>query len=234
MSDTLPRMNAAEAAYRAIRSQIVSGALAEGERLTEKRLSKDLGLSRTPIREAIGRLILEGFVDRQSGYTTRVAHFPEDEIAQIFEIRCILEAYSARRAAKNATPEDIEELRSVHSQMQKHTPPRTDHDYKVLTEANEVFHRIILRAAQSPRLTALMTMAFDVGMVVRTYRIYSDADLMRSLHHHAELIDAIEAKAPEWAEKVMGAHLLAGAAKVTERVQAPTEIAEHEPVQAAE
>ncbi|MDJ0992891.1 MAG: GntR family transcriptional regulator [Dinoroseobacter sp.] len=234
MSDTLPRMNAAEAAYRAIRAQIVSGELAEGERLTEKRLSKDLGLSRTPIREAIGRLILEGFVERQTGYTTRVAHFPEDEIAQIFEIRCILEAYSARRAAKHATPEDIAELRLVHADMQKHTPPRSDDDYKVLTEANEKFHRIILRAAQSPRLTALMTMAFDVGMVVRTYRIYSDADLLRSLHHHAELIDAIEANAPDWAENVMGAHLLAGAAKVSDHVQAPAEAQVSDPVRAAE
>ncbi|MBA5764860.1 GntR family transcriptional regulator, partial [Vibrio sp. 404] len=72
MSTTPPRMNAAEAAYRTIRAKIVSGELAEGERLTEKRLSKDLGLSRTPIREAVGRLILEGFVERQSGYTTRV------------------------------------------------------------------------------------------------------------------------------------------------------------------
>lgn len=234
MTETPPRMNAAEAAYRTIRSQIVSGALAEGERLTEKRLSKDLGLSRTPIREAIGRLILEGFVERQSGYTTRVAHFPEDEITQIFEIRCILEAYSARRAARNASPEDIAELRLVHAEMKAHTPPRSDDDYKVLTEANEKFHRIIVRAAQSPRLTALMTMAFDVGMVVRTYRIYSDADLLRSLHHHAELIDAIEARAPDWAEKVMGAHLLAGAAKVTDRPQSAVSETPNASAQAAE
>lgn len=217
MTDALPRMNAAEAAYRAIRAQIVSGALAEGERLTEKRLSKDLGLSRTPIREAIGRLILEGFVERQSGYTTRVASFPEDEIAQIFEIRCLLETYSARRAAKNATDADLAEMREVYAAMEAHTPPQDEEAYQVLTEANERFHRIILRAAQSPRLTALMTMAFDVGMVVRTYRIYSDADLLRSLHHHAELIDAIAAKSPDWAEKIMAAHLLAGAAKVTDR-----------------
>lgn len=217
MKDAVPRMNAAEAAYREIRAQIVSGGLSEGERLTEKRLSKDLGLSRTPIREAIGRLILEGFVERQSGYTTRVASFPEDEIAQIFEIRCLLETYSARRAAKHATEADLAEMREIYTEMEAHTPPATEESYQVLTEANERFHKIILRAAQSPRLTALMTMAFDVGMVVRTYRIYSSEDLLRSLHHHAELIDAIAAKAPDWAEKIMAAHLLAGAAKVADR-----------------
>lgn len=216
MSTTPPRMNAAEAAYRTIRAKIVSGELAEGERLTEKRLSKDLGLSRTPIREAVGRLILEGFVERQSGYTTRVARFPEDEIAQVFEIRGVLEAYSARRAARHARPDDIAEMREVYAVMAANSPPRSEAAYQVLTEANERFHKIILRAAQSPKLTALMTMALDVGMVVRTYRIFTEADLTRSLHHHGELIDAIAARAPDWAESVMRAHLLAGAARVAE------------------
>ena len=219
MNDATPRVNAAEHAYRTIRANIVSGLLEEGERLTEKRLSKDLGLSRTPIREAIGRLILEGFVERQSGYTTRVAHFPQDEIEQIFHIRRMLEAYAARRAARNAEPEDIAEMRDILTVMRAHTPPRTDEDYQTLTEANETFHRVIVRAARSPRLTALMTMAFDVGMVVRTYRIYSDADLIRSLHHHAELIDAIEEQAPEWASSLMETHLLAGASRVIEVTQ---------------
>lgn len=219
-----------------IRSQIVAGELAEGERLTEKRLSKELGLSRTPIREAIGRLILEGFVERQSGYTTRVAQFPEDEVLQIFEIRCLLESYSARRAAKHATEKDVSDLREVLVRMAANTPPRSEAAYQILTEANEEFHKIILRAARSPRLTALMTMAFDVGMVVRTYRIYSDADLERSLRHHAELIDAIEAGAPEWAENTMRAHLLAGAAKVADRMgdESATDAASDERVKAAE
>lgn len=74
-SETPPKMNATEQAYHIIRSDILTGKLAEGERLTETRLSEDLGLSRTPIREAIGRLTLEGFIERQKGYTTRVAFF---------------------------------------------------------------------------------------------------------------------------------------------------------------
>ncbi|WP_425093308.1 GntR family transcriptional regulator [Tropicimonas sp. S265A] len=220
MNDASQRMNAAELAYRTIRARIVSGELAEGERLTEKRLSKDLSLSRTPIREAIGRLVLEGLVERQSGYTTKVASFPEDEVEQIFELRRLLEAYSARRAALNASNEDIAMLRDIHATMRAHTPPRTEEEYQVLTEANEQFHRVILQAAGAPRLTALMTLAFDVGMVVRTYRIFSDKDLQRSLQHHAELIDALEAHAPDWAENVMSAHMLAGAAKVNDWLEA--------------
>ncbi|SDZ59208.1 DNA-binding transcriptional regulator, GntR family [Jannaschia faecimaris] len=213
-----PKMNATEHAYHIIRNDILTGKLKEGERLTETRLSDDLGLSRTPIREAIGRLIIEGFIDRQSGYTTRVAYFPEDEAEQVYEIRRLVECYSVQRAARLANEEDIAELRRIHAAMQADTPPRDQDAYQRLTAANEAFHRAIVAAARSPRLTALMTTALDVSMVVRTYSMFSDRDLQRSLNHHEEIIQAIEARAPEWAASIMSAHLLAGASRVTERM----------------
>jgi DNA-binding GntR family transcriptional regulator len=212
-------MNATEQAYQIIRNNILTGKLEEGERLTETRLSDDLGLSRTPIREAIGRLVLEGFIERQSGYTTRVAHFPEDEAEQIYEIRRLMECYSVERAARLATDEDIAELRRIHAAMKADTPPKDEAASQRLTAANEAFHRAIVAAARSPRLTALMTTALDVSMVVRTYSMFSEKDLIRSLNHHAEIIDAIEARAPKWAASVMSAHLLAGASRVAARLQ---------------
>lgn len=218
MTNEMPqKMNATEQVYHIIRSDILTGKLAEGERLTEARLSEDLGFSRTPIREAIGRLTLEGFIDRQKGYTTRVAFFPQDEAEQIYEIRRLVECYSVERAARLATDDDIAELRRIHAAMQKDTPPRDEAAYQRLTEANEAFHRAIVSAARSPRLTALMTMALDVSMVVRTYSMFSERDLRRSLNHHEELIQAIEARAPKWAASIMSAHLLAGASRVAER-----------------
>lgn len=212
------RLNATEQAYQIIRNNILTGKLEEGERLTETRLSDDLGLSRTPIREAIGRLILEGFIERQTGYNTRVAYFPKDEAEQIYEIRRLLECYSAQRAARLATEADIAELRRIHAAMKVDTPPSDADAYQRLTAANEAFHRTIVGAARSPRLTALMTTALDVSMVVRTYSMFSQEDLQRSLNHHQEIIQAIEARAPEWAASVMSAHLLAGAARVATRI----------------
>jgi DNA-binding GntR family transcriptional regulator len=214
------KMNATEHAYHIIRNDILTGVLKEGERLTETRLSENLGLSRTPIREAIGRLSLEGFIERQSGYTTRVAFFPEDEAEQIYEIRRLLECYSVQRAARLATDEDIAKLRSIHATMKKDTPPPDQAAYNRLASANEEFHRTIVIAARSPRLTALMTTALDVSMVVRTYLMFSEKDLHRSLNHHEEIIQAIEARAPEWASSIMSAHLLAGASRVVEHIAA--------------
>ncbi len=219
MQNTLqPKMNATEQAYHIIRNNILTGKLEEGERLTETRLSHDLGLSRTPIREAIGRLVIEGFIERQSGYTTRVAYFPEDEAEQVYEIRRLVECYSVQRAARLATDEDIAALRRIHAAMKADTPPKDEAAYQRLAAANEEFHRTIVAAARSPRLTALMATALDVRMVVRTYSMFSEKDLQRSLNHHEEIIQAIEACAPEWASSVMSAHLLAGAARVAEHI----------------
>lgn len=219
MTHAGPRLNATDQAYQDIRNGILTGRLHEGERLTETRLSEDLGLSRTPIREAIGRLVLEGFIERQGGYTMRVARFPEDEAEQIYEIRRLLECYSVKRAARLATADDIAKLREIHAEMNSDTPPKDEASHHRLTAANEAFHRTIVGAAKSPRLTALMTTALDVSMVVRTYSMFSAEDLQRSLNHHAEIIQAIEARAPDWAASVMSAHLLAGASRVAAHLQ---------------
>ncbi|WP_108482632.1 GntR family transcriptional regulator [Oceaniglobus ichthyenteri] len=221
MNDENAKLPAAEQAYLSIRRAIITGGLTQGERLTEQRLAADLSLSRTPVREAISRLILEGFVEKQEGYSTRVAGFQVDEMAQIFEIRRLLEGYAARRAAKLATPDQIAALRQLCDEMARHTPPKSQHDYEQIAAANERFHRIIAEAARSPRLLALLSVAVDVGMVVRTYHLYSEADLQRSLGHHRELTDAIAARGETWAENVMSAHIMAAASVALAHQPAP-------------
>ncbi|MEM1431749.1 MAG: FCD domain-containing protein, partial [Pseudomonadota bacterium] len=166
-----------------------------------------------------GRLVLEGFVERHGGYTTRVARFPEDEIEQVYELRRLIETYAARRAARFASAADIDALWRIHAEMAADTPPADEAAQHRLIEANEAFHRRVALAARSPRLMALMTSVFDMGMVARTYRKFDATDLERSLRHHSELITAIEARAPDWAEALMSAHLLAGAARVSAATQ---------------
>ncbi|MEM7523024.1 MAG: GntR family transcriptional regulator, partial [Pseudomonadota bacterium] len=205
-------------AYRAIRANIVSGALPAKQRLTETRLADELGLSRTPVREAIGRLIHEGFVERKGGYDTRVATFPADEIEEIFQIRRELERIAARRAAQHATAEQIAALDADAALISSLTPPRRAEDYQAISAANQRFHRTIVEAARAPRLTALLTMAVDVGLVARTYHMFSEADLLRSARHHEELVAAIAARDPDWADAAMSAHILnaRNAARVAE------------------
>ena len=221
---------ASDQAYDRIRHDIVNGVLKEHERLTEQALAKRLGLSRTPVREAISRLVHEGFIERQGGYSTRVARFSNDETEQIFQLRLLLEGYAARRAATLATDEQIDTLRKLAAAMSACTPPKSTEDYDSIARANEAFHRTICEAAKSPRLIALLAVAIEVGVVAKTYRLYSEQALIRSCQHHHELVDAIAARSPEWAESVMASHILAAQATnqecTTNDVQAPDDVAD--------
>lgn len=203
---------ASEQAYNQIRQDIISGVLKEHERLTEQALAQRIGLSRTPVREAIKRLIHEGFIENESGYSTRVASFSVDESEQIFQLRIMLEGYAIRRAANFAKSEQIAALRTLATQMSQLVQPDSVNDFDDIARANELFHRTIAEAANSTRLIALISVAVDVGLVARTYRSYSDAALRRSCQHHHEMVDAIEAGSPDWAESVMTSHLLAAQA----------------------
>ena len=211
---TKARSDAAHLAYERIRHEIVTGVLAENERLTEQSLAERLGFSRTPVRAAIGRLVHEGFIEQGQGYSTRVTRFSEDELEQIFQLRLQLEGFAARRAAQFADAEQIHRLRTLATRMSKLTPPANSIDYAELSSSNEQFHRLIAEAARSPRLLAMLAVAVDVGVVARTYTLYSEADLQRSSRHHHEITDAIEAGSPDWAESVMRSHLLAAQASV--------------------
>ena len=221
--DSGSRPPATDTAYDALRARILSGELAPGERLVEQALAEALGLSRTPVREAIRRLLHEGFVEKGQGYSTRVAEFPEEELAQLFEIRRRLECYAAGRAATMATDKEVAQLRHLSDQMSKHTPPNSPEEYNIISVANTEFHRIIYEAARSPRLTALIASAVDVGVVARTYYSYSETDLLRSAQHHNEIVDAIAAHAPEWAESVMSSHVLAAASSAFQGHKETTE-----------
>lgn len=219
MMDGANNPSAMDTIYQELRTNILSGKLAPGERLVEQVLAESFDVSRTPVREAIRRLVHEGFVEKGQGYSTRVAEFPEDELIQLFEIRRRLESFAAGRAAQLATDSEIAKLRELADRMAAFTPPRSDEDYAVISSANSQFHQTIYEAARSPRLTALIVSAVNVGVVARTYHNYSDADLLRSAQHHCEIVDAIEARAPEWAENVMSSHVLAAAASATSRVK---------------
>jgi len=209
-SDALPK--AADLAYLALRDAILTGELAPKEKLTEVMLAERLGLSRTPVRDAIRRLIMEGFLSRVRGEGLRVIGLQPDEVEQIFQIRLMLEPFAARRAARFATPAQIAELRALADEMHAISPPANAEERKRLPERNARFHNLIMEAAQSPRLSTMLAATVNTGLVLRTFRMYAPRDVVRSAQHHVEIADAIAAHAPEWAASVMTSHLHAAAA----------------------
>ena len=203
-------MRAAQRAYATVRDGILRGAYRSGSRLTEQELAQAAGVSRTPVREALRRLHAEGLVNFEPNHGAVVAMFELEDAEEIFELRALLEPISARRAAARATPETVEALRVLaQKQKQESTRRRAGHLIRI-GDLNDRFHRLIQTAAQSPRLAKTLAGLTEAPLILSTFAQYSPSELQRSAEQHLELVQAIEARDPMWAQSVMHSHILAG------------------------
>ena len=206
----------ADLAYETLRARILTGAHAVGTRLREEELAESLGVSRTPVREALRRLSSEGLVDVTPNRGALVARWDEEDLDEVFEMRALVEGYGARRAAQRITAEELVALRSICTEMEalvdrppERIGPVDLPDYDRITELNLAFHRGIQAAARSRRLASAMAGLVQVPLVHHTFHRYTPDELRRSIAHHRELTGALEAANPDWAEAVMHAHVQA-------------------------
>lgn len=198
-----------ERAYEAIKQQILSGGYPAGARLREEELSAAVGVSRTPIREALRRLSAEGVVEFLPNRGAHVASWTDQELNEIFELRALLESYAARRAATRVGPTEIERLDKLASAMEEALDMDDEESLVRVAELNNEFHQLLMQAAASPQLVTMTQAIVQIPLVHRTFRRYTHADLLRSFAHHRELVDACRAGDGVWAESVMRSHILA-------------------------
>jgi len=203
-------MGAAVTAYTKVRYGILHGNYVGGSRLTEAELARDLDISRTPVREALRRLHVEGFVTFERHRGAVVAVIGADEAEEIFELRAVLEPLGARHAAERASQARISELRNL-AEEQLEITRRRAHDHLLrIAELNDTFHRLLQSAANSPRLEKALVGLIEAPVILRTFGHYTAAELVHSSHQHVELVQAIEARDPDLAGAIMRAHILAG------------------------
>jgi DNA-binding GntR family transcriptional regulator len=205
-------MRAAERAYATVRDGILHGKYDAGSRLTEQDLARTAGVSRTPIREALRRLHSEGLVQFEPNHGAVVALYGLEQAEEIFELRALLEPISARRVAERATPGTISALRALAEQQLVESTRRTGEYLLRIAELNDRFHRLIQSAAESVRLEKMLAGLIEAPLILRTFRQYTPAELVRSADQHLELVQAFEAHDPVWAHSIMAAHILAGRA----------------------
>ncbi len=197
-------------AYEEIRRRIFSGEYPAGVRLREDELSAALGVSRTPVREALRRLDAEGLVVNIPNRGAHVASWTGEELNDIFELRALLESYAARRAATRLTAEELDRLQELTEQMDSCLDKLpSDEQYDLITRLNYEFHQGIMEAAGSQLLKSLTTSTIQIALMHRTFRRYSRRDLERSFGHHRELVEAFRVRDAVWAETVMRSHVLA-------------------------
>ena len=205
----LQKMNSTETAYNSIKQSILSGDYPPGMRLKEARLSGDLDVSRTPIREALRRLHSEGLVKFEANYGARVTSYSRKDLEESTELRAILESFAAKVAARKITPAQVSELRDVQNEMEAAFGDGASPDYDRVSEANNRFHNLVLKAADNASLEAALKPLVQPMVILGKFTAFNEARVRQSFLHHREIIKALEAGNPEWSEAAMRTHFLA-------------------------
>ena len=188
--------------HERLREMILAGELPAGTPLQEKVFAERLGVSRTPVREAVARLTSEGLVTRSGGGLPTVSRISVSEIMEILHVRRLLESETARQAASvNASPEPFLALRGRLTQfLQGERPSVAEY-----ADFDESLHSLVARTAGSNLLTELVkglklkTRMFDKGSIPERFE--------PGCHEHIEIIDAILARDPDRAELAMRTHI---------------------------
>lgn len=218
-----------ELALRYLRERITSGELPPGSRLSDLALSKEIGISRTPVREAIQQLAADGLVEvvPHAGATVRQPNAAELE--ELYEIRGVLEGHAAARAAGACTADDAAALAQLCTAMEALPAPAggslTLADSQRQRAIDREFHQRVLAISGLSRLNRLVE---DAGVIARPFEALrgdalSSADFANACRHHRAIADAIAAHDAELARTAMTDHITAARSGVRERLAAWTE-----------
>lgn len=210
MEEASPRTAAALVAD-GIRQRILNGTYRPHEYVREANVAKQLQVSRTPVREALRELVTEGWLEAIPHHGCRVVCWTENDAREVFEIRLVLEPMAVAAACRHMTPELLERLRRLCREMEamcEQIP--TDPDARNrLAALNHEFHQQLIDASGNRRLVALLESLVRSSIIRRNFTNYEMAHLRRSMAHHDEILQAMEAGNAQWAESLMRTHLLA-------------------------
>jgi DNA-binding GntR family transcriptional regulator len=197
--------NASAVAADLIRDAIADGRLEPGRRLKEEELARELGISRTPVREALLVLQTEGVLESAPNRGATVRAYEADDLDDLYQLRAVLEGFAARRAATRISAPDVTRLRES---CERFVALRADADVAELVRENMLFHDVILDAASSERLTQMVRKVVQLPLVYRSYYWYSPEQKLISEHYHRQLTSAMAGRDAERAEIVMKEHVL--------------------------
>ncbi len=193
-----------EIVFETLREAIISGKLEPGERLMEIQMAEEMGVSRTPVREAIRKLELEGFVvmiPRKGAY---VAGISLKDITDVFEVRAALEALAAGLAAERITDAEIERLeRSLVAYSEQTNQQNIDG----IVETDTDFHDLLYKASRNERLLMIITHLREVIQRVRTVSLSQPGRSKDAVEEHREIVDAIADRNVELAQTLAREHI---------------------------
>jgi DNA-binding GntR family transcriptional regulator len=206
-------------ATRTLREAILNGRLPAGARLRQTDLAAQLHISRTPIREALGRLQQEGLVELRSRGGVRVPVLDLDQAVELYEVREVLDGLAARLAARRAGPRSVASLERALARMARCLDRPNPGQWFA---AHVLFHEEIFRAAGNRRLHALLP---AVRLSIRHFHpllLRTERRLEQAYLEHRQILDAIVLHDAEAAERAAREHI-AGAREIVLKLMAQGE-----------
>ena len=201
------------AAYGAIRRAIEDGALAPGQRLRMSQLEGDLGMSPTPIREALRLLQADGLLEHQPHRGMIVAEYTAEKAEEIYRIRVALEPLATGLTAERATDAELGNLAALHAQLARAVASGSDVTAVAL---NAEWHRAIYAACGSRYLQEFISRLWTALPVSA---VWLSTRAQRSVEEHGAVMDALMARDGKVAGELMGGHLTRGSVMTADRLR---------------
>jgi len=191
--------------YRALKERIIEEDLKPGEKILEVNIAEQLGVSRTPIREALRELAAEGFVKMIPNQGMVVSNISIEEIKEVLQIRKLLEGFAASIAAKKINKGEIKKLEKI---IEKMNISISKDNVLVYSDLNGEFHNLILKVCGNKRLIKICTnlSGADHRFRIRALRDNSKR-LKYSIKEHQKIVDALKRKDPEQADRLSQKHI---------------------------
>lgn len=212
MSTPLAYATKAEAVYDEIRRRILSGVLEPSAPLNQDALAPELGVSVTPVREAVRRLEAEGLVRFQAHKTVVVAALSREELSEIYDLRLRLDPYAASLATTKATDGELDEIDGLAR------APVSDDPFEQVA-LNHAFHRAIYARSGNAQLTDILDRLWERTDRYRIMLLTRDVNVLAAVREHAQISDAMRARQPRTVARLTRAHI-ANARSLIERALA--------------
>jgi len=200
--EALRTRSRADFVYESLRDAIWDGRIAVGERVREEEIARNLGVSRTPVREALQRLHQRGLLVFGAARGLTVASLSQHQVLQLYAMREILEGSAARFAAQHASAPEIAVLWRLQKELCK-----PEHDTMALVTLNRRLHQAIYESAHNQYLIQTLSVLHDSLALLHSTTFRVPSRRLESDEEHRQIVEAIEQHSPERAEEAARQHI---------------------------
>ncbi|WP_233515462.1 GntR family transcriptional regulator [Marinitenerispora sediminis] len=205
-----PPSSKADYVHEALRQEILDGTLAPGSAIGQEEIAARLGVSITPVREALRRLESDGLISYRAHRGATVSELGSDAVEELYLLRAAVEGLTARLAAARVTDDQLARLREVHQRM---LDADAESDARALAQDSRLFHQMVAEIGGPAFLAAHVRSIRQNNPVPLSVSLWNDPENSRHfLDAHARLLRALEEGDADSAERVMAEHIRASAA----------------------